>query len=138
MSDLMTLNDIRNGMLVSNDLRPLIDKKKLIILKTPNRVLACTDIPPRSNNTDLLGDVEYSDSPRYTLQWLAGTEHQKRDVPNNMDAAFKKHSQQPKPSPLLRNYNYGVGALRWWGKGANCQDNIALIRTASADVQDYL
>jgi hypothetical protein len=46
-----------------------------------------------------------------------GTEHQKRDVPNNKDAAFKKHSKKPKPSPLLLNYNYGVAALKWWGKG---------------------
>jgi hypothetical protein len=46
-----------------------------------------------------------------------GTEHQKRDFPNNKDAAFKKHSKKPKPSPLLLNYNYGVAALKWWGKG---------------------
>ncbi|KAJ7828849.1 hypothetical protein B0H14DRAFT_3466089 [Mycena olivaceomarginata] len=34
------------------------------------------------------------------------TEHHKRDVPNNKDAAFKKHSKKPKPSPLLLHYNY--------------------------------
>ncbi|KAJ7669051.1 hypothetical protein B0H14DRAFT_3538832 [Mycena olivaceomarginata] len=90
VSNLTTINEIRNGMLVSNDLHPLIDKRKLVVLKTPNRVLACNDIPPRSNNNpDLLGD----------------------------DAAFKKHSKKPKPSPLLLNYNYGVAALKWWGKG---------------------
>ncbi|KAJ7729221.1 hypothetical protein B0H14DRAFT_3518366 [Mycena olivaceomarginata] len=44
------------------------------------------------------------------------TEHHKRDVPNNKDAAFKKHSKKPKPSPLLLHYNYGVAALKWWGK----------------------
>ncbi|KAJ7895632.1 hypothetical protein B0H14DRAFT_2681203 [Mycena olivaceomarginata] len=118
VSNLTTINEIRNGMLVSNDLHPLIDKRKLVVLKPPNRVLACNDIPPRSNNNpDLLGDVKYSTNPRYTLQWLMGTEHQKRDFPNNKDAAFKKHSKKPKPSPLLLNYNYGVAALKWWGKG---------------------
>ncbi|KAJ7867348.1 hypothetical protein B0H14DRAFT_3441796 [Mycena olivaceomarginata] len=44
------------------------------------------------------------------------TEHHKRDVPNNKDAAFKKHSKKPKPSPLLLHYNYGVAVLKWWGK----------------------
>jgi hypothetical protein len=46
-----------------------------------------------------------------------GTDHQKRDIPNNKDAAFKKRSKKPKPSPLLLNYSYGVAALKWWGKG---------------------
>ncbi|KAJ7718774.1 hypothetical protein DFH07DRAFT_859931 [Mycena maculata] len=118
VSNLTTINDIRNGMLVSKILHPLIDNKKLVVLKTPNRVLACDDIPPRSNNsTDLLGDVKYSTNPRYTLQWLMGTEHQKRDVSPRQDAAFKKDSKNPKPSPLLLNYSYGVAALKWWGKG---------------------
>jgi hypothetical protein len=33
VSNLATINDIRNGMLVSNVLHPLIDKKKLVVLK---------------------------------------------------------------------------------------------------------
>ncbi|KAJ6616757.1 hypothetical protein B0H10DRAFT_1948916 [Mycena sp. CBHHK59/15] len=117
--NLTTINDIRNGMLVSNNLHPLNDRKKVVVLKTPNRVLACSDIPPPSNtNTTLLGDVKYSTNPRYTLQWLVkGTAHQQRDFPNNMDAAFKKYSRKAKPSPLLLHYNYGVAALKWWGKG---------------------
>ncbi|KAJ6547779.1 hypothetical protein DFH09DRAFT_1320746 [Mycena vulgaris] len=48
VSNLMRINDIRNGMLVSNNLHPLIDRKKMGILKTPNRVLACDDIPDAS------------------------------------------------------------------------------------------
>ncbi|KAJ7146074.1 hypothetical protein C8R44DRAFT_756503 [Mycena epipterygia] len=103
-------------MLVSNNLHPLINRKKVMILKTPNRVLACTDIlAPSNGNTTLLGDVKYSKNPRYTLQWLVdGTPHQQRDFPNNMDAVFKKHFEKAK---LLLHYNYGVAALRWWGKG---------------------
>ncbi|KAF8201370.1 hypothetical protein K438DRAFT_2015687 [Mycena galopus ATCC 62051] len=114
VSNLTTINDIRNGILVSNSIHPLIDKKKL----TPNLVLACEDIPARTNNkTHLFGDVKYSTNPRYTLQWLMGSDWQKRDIPNNQDAAFKKHTKKPKASPLLLNYNYGVAALKWWGKG---------------------
>ncbi|KAJ7046173.1 hypothetical protein C8F04DRAFT_987884 [Mycena alexandri] len=117
VSNLSIVNDIRNGMLVSNVLHPVIDKKKLVVLKTPNLILDRNDIPPRSNNADLLGGVKYSTKPHYTLQWLEGTEHQRRDIPNNMDAAFKTNSKKPKPSALLLNYNYGVAALKWWGKG---------------------
>ncbi|KAJ7856974.1 hypothetical protein B0H14DRAFT_2578610 [Mycena olivaceomarginata] len=69
-----------------------------------------------SNNTELYESVKYLTNPRYTLQWLMATEHHKRDVPNNKNAAFKKHSKKPKPSPLLLHYNYGVAALKWWGK----------------------
>ncbi|KAJ6533739.1 hypothetical protein DFH09DRAFT_1325595 [Mycena vulgaris] len=47
--NLMSINDIQNGMLVSNNLHPLIDGKKMAVIKTPNRVLACDDIPPRRN-----------------------------------------------------------------------------------------
>ncbi|KAJ7816651.1 hypothetical protein B0H13DRAFT_2380288 [Mycena leptocephala] len=115
-SDLRTIYQIQNGMLVSTILHPLIDNKKLVVMKTPNCILTCNDIPhvvitPSSMKTSNTRQIHY------TLQWLMATEHHKRDVPNNKDAAFKKHSKKPKPSPLLLHYNYGVAALKWWGKG---------------------
>ncbi|KAJ7482807.1 hypothetical protein B0H11DRAFT_1862672 [Mycena galericulata] len=121
VTNLTSINDIRNGILVANTIHPMIDQKNLVVLKTPNRVLNMTDIPPRSNNDpDLLGDVKYSTNPRYTLQWLQGNKQERRSFPNNMDAAFKKICKNPKPSPLLLNYNYGVAALKWWGRGKEC------------------
>ncbi|KAJ6482903.1 hypothetical protein C8R47DRAFT_1133084 [Mycena vitilis] len=117
VSDLDDINDIRNGMLVSNVVHPLIDRKKLVILKTPNLVLKRSDIPPRTNTAPLIGNVKVSINPRYTLQWIMGNERQRRNVPNNQDAAFKEGTRKPKPSPLLLHYNYGVAAMKWWGKG---------------------
>jgi hypothetical protein len=38
-------------------------------------------------------------------------------LPNNSDAAFKKHTHIHKPSPMLLHYNYGVAAVKWWGRG---------------------
>ncbi|KAJ7358160.1 hypothetical protein DFH08DRAFT_1075380 [Mycena albidolilacea] len=99
-TNLTYLNDTRNGMLVANTLHPIIDQKRLVVMKTPTRVLQTTDIPPQSNpkpNTKLFGDVRYSENPRYTLQ-------------------SKIDSEIPKPSGVLLDYNYGVAALKWWGK----------------------
>ncbi|KAJ7689119.1 hypothetical protein B0H17DRAFT_1067041 [Mycena rosella] len=119
VSDLTSINEIRNGMLVSNTLHPLVDKKKLVVLKTPNRILACGDVPPPSNANQILPDsVKYSTSPRYTLQWLNGDPYLQSIFTNNKDAAFKKHVRKSTlPSPLLLHYNYGVAALKWWGNG---------------------
>ncbi|KAF7345562.1 hypothetical protein MVEN_01574900 [Mycena venus] len=119
VSDLTTINEIRNGMLVSNNLHPLVDKKKLAVLKTPNLILACSDVPPPSNATQILPDgVKYSTNPRYTLQWLNGDSYIQSLYPNNKDAAFKEFVRKTTlPSPLLLHYNYGVAALKWWGKG---------------------
>ncbi|KAJ6555080.1 hypothetical protein DFH09DRAFT_1318269 [Mycena vulgaris] len=120
VTNFTSINEMRNGMLVANNLHPMIGQKNLVVLKTPNRVLDVTDIPPRSNNhPHLFGNVKYSTNPRYTLQWLQSGQQERQNVPNNMDAAFKRYSKKLKPSPLLLNYNYGVGALKWWlRKGA--------------------
>ncbi|KAJ7686076.1 hypothetical protein B0H17DRAFT_1072628 [Mycena rosella] len=63
VSNLTTISDIRNGMLIAEHLYKMIDIKKLVVLKTPNRVLNCTDIPPPSNsNINLYGDVQIHDT----------------------------------------------------------------------------
>ncbi|KAJ7505843.1 hypothetical protein B0H11DRAFT_1904416 [Mycena galericulata] len=119
VSDLTSINEIRNGMLVANTLHPLVDQKKLVVLKTPNRILTCGDVPTSSNANQTLPDsVEYSTNPRYTLQWLNGDPYLQSIFTNNKDAAFKKNAgKSTLPSPLLLHYNYGVAALKWWGKG---------------------
>lgn len=76
-------------------------------------------MPPPSNATQILPDaVKYSTNPRYTLQWLNGDPYVQSIFPNNKDAEFKKFVRKATlPSPLLLHYNYGVAALKWWGKG---------------------
>jgi len=37
-------------------------------------------------------------------------------MPNNSDAAFRKHKRFAKPSSLLVHYNYGCAAVKWWGR----------------------
>ncbi|KAJ7907509.1 hypothetical protein B0H13DRAFT_2332327 [Mycena leptocephala] len=96
----------------------LFDKRKLVVLKTPNLILDTADVPNRSYiGRDLKYGVKYSEKDRYTLQSLTSTETIRDDIANNLDAAFKLHSKKPKPSPLLLHYNYGVAAVLWWGKG---------------------
>lgn len=60
-------------------------------------------------------NVIYPRGMRYTLQWLSDPDEVVS--PNNRDAAFKKHTQKPKPSPLLLHYNYGAAAVKQWGNG---------------------
>ncbi|KAJ6588758.1 hypothetical protein B0H19DRAFT_1101013 [Mycena capillaripes] len=124
-------------MLVSNILHPQIDKNKLVVLKVSNRILACTDIPPRTNTfntTALFGDVEYPLNTRYTLQWLIGTAHQQRDLPNNMDAAFKfvapisarnNQTKLPAQKRTLERRCLYCSCSRTWPAGVCCLHAVA-------------
>ncbi|KAJ7246669.1 hypothetical protein C8J57DRAFT_1724736 [Mycena rebaudengoi] len=113
---LNTINDFRNGMLLAFEQHHLFDRRQLVVLKTPNLVLAMDDIPPRPART--VGDIsKYPDGQRYTLQWLEGEDDLRARTANNSDAAFRKHTHILKPSPLLLFYNYGVAAVKWWGHG---------------------
>lgn len=60
-----------------------------------------------------------------TLQWLDHDQTPVRLIPNNIDAAFKKHTRKPKPSELLLHYNYGAAAIRCWGLGTEALQNRA-------------
>jgi len=73
------------------------------------------DIPAR--RIRILPDgTSYPPSSRYTLQWLAEDNQFLRSIfPNNSDAAFVSH-HKPKPSDLLLHYNYGVAAVKHWGR----------------------
>ncbi|KAJ7473168.1 hypothetical protein B0H11DRAFT_2430528 [Mycena galericulata] len=146
VTNFTSINEIRNGMLVANTIHTMIDQKNLVVLKVfplVGSVVSSYSLPIRprivfsiqriflhsNNNPDLFGDVEYSTNLRYTLQWLQGDEQERRSVPNNMEAAFKKHSKKAKPSPLLLNYNYGVAVLKWWGQG---KERLVTARTRPA------
>ncbi|KAK6971393.1 hypothetical protein R3P38DRAFT_2587220 [Favolaschia claudopus] len=91
LSNLKSINDIRNGMLVSRAVHPLLEKKQMAVLRTPNPVLETTDVPEATNlNSHRYGNVLLSTNPRYTLQWLSGDEHERASVSNNADAAFRR------------------------------------------------
>jgi hypothetical protein len=71
--------------------------------------------------------VCYLASKRYTLQWLINPDSP-RDlviIPDNMDAAFRVSSREPKPSDLLLHYNYGSAAVKQWGHGVDYLKSLA-------------
>lgn len=43
--------------------------------------------------------------------------HEMFRLPNNSDAAFEKHTCIRKPSPMLLHPDYGIAAVKWWGRG---------------------
>jgi hypothetical protein len=92
--------------------------------QTPNRILQTEDIPARYNRENMHADVNYPTGSRYTLQWLkAPDQFVAPTVPNNADAAFKKNTEEPKPSELLLHYNYGAAAVKRWGRGTEILQN---------------
>ncbi|KAJ7492928.1 hypothetical protein B0H11DRAFT_2006665 [Mycena galericulata] len=117
VSTLTKVDDPRNGILLDGGIHRMAELKRVVVLKTPNTVLSVNDIPAR-HTRNLADNVKYPDGQRYTAQWLEGAdpEHLAR-LPNNSDAAFRKHTHIHKPSPLLLHYNYGVAAVKWWGQG---------------------
>ena len=137
----MDIDDFRNGVFANGPIYQAFDKRMVVILKvshivylcltclipaladaqTPNHILRTTDVPPRSGRPYDEPDVVYPRIARYTLQRL--TEPTPDSIllavtKNNMDAASKKGSRQPKPSDLLLHYNYGAAAVKLWGHGA--------------------
>jgi hypothetical protein len=143
---LRDINDIRNGVFVSIMLHHGIDAGHAAILKvchvcppacclsdpcvatnsqTPNHILKTKDIPPRHRRKNMREDVSYPTHRRYTLQWLDQDKPPMHLIPNNIDAAFKKHTKKPKPSDLLLHYNYGATAIRCWGLGTEVLQNRA-------------
>nr|GAT44576.1 predicted protein [Mycena chlorophos] len=110
------IDDIRNGILLSKDVHTYQDNLQLVILKTPNGIMDCTDVPA-CHERELDDAVAYPSTTRYTAQWLKGTPAERRVVPNNTDLAFKKHTRAAKPSTLLLEYMYGIAVVKHWGHG---------------------
>ncbi|TDL26653.1 hypothetical protein BD410DRAFT_825774 [Rickenella mellea] len=120
VEDLVDIEDIRNGISENPNIRMAFDLRHLVILKTPNHVLTNMDVPQRAERRSAMPeDVAYPDNERYTLQWLVipGVAELRYFADHNMDAAFKKETEEPKPSELLLHYNYGAAAVRHWGHG---------------------
>ncbi|KAJ6529483.1 hypothetical protein DFH09DRAFT_934820 [Mycena vulgaris] len=112
----LTVDDARNGMLLSLDAHRGVDQRQLVVLQTPNAVLNVGDVPP-CHIRPIKNDVKYPEGQRYTIQWLNGDEDERAVITNNSDATFNKLTSIRKPSPMLLHYNYGAAAVRWWGHG---------------------
>jgi len=123
VADLNNIDDIRNGVFVSGNVHLALDQHVAAILKTPNRILATADIPPRHQRT-LRQNTEYPDN-RYTLQWLDPEDDAEIVAPNNSDAAFKSDTELSKPSDLLLHYAYAAAAVKCWGHGTRVLEDRA-------------
>ena len=92
--------------------------------QTPNPILDPTDVPERCQRNVHPGPiVSYPTDSRYTLQWIVTPSGYVLDnFPNNNDAKFVNH-QLPKPADVLLHYNYGVAAVKQWGKNTSVLTN---------------
>ncbi|KZP28689.1 hypothetical protein FIBSPDRAFT_927455 [Athelia psychrophila] len=117
LESLKNINDIRNGIYATDTIAiQYFDKRKVVVLKTPNLILETIDVPDRYERA-IDPDVSYPSDSRYTFQWIATVERQiiLDRYPNNNDATFMDQ-QLDKPAELLLHYNYGAAAVRQWGK----------------------
>ena len=121
---------------------PLFDMWAAIILKVhlyyflaklltplcqmPNPILEMDDVPKQCRIVPLLPGSSYPHGSQYSLQWLIDYPPLHRishcALPSNSDAAFVSH-HKPKPSDLLLHYNYGVAAVKHWGRNHDVLGN---------------
>ncbi|KIJ50353.1 hypothetical protein M422DRAFT_204264, partial [Sphaerobolus stellatus SS14] len=110
------INDERNGLVMANNIYSFFDRRAVLVLKTPNPILTTQDVSPRYERP-AVANIRYPSFSRYTLQWVSFLEPENfLFIPNNNDATFSTMSTLAKPSDLLLHYNYGVAALKHWGK----------------------
>jgi hypothetical protein len=113
---------------------------RLPCLQTPNFFVTTDDVPPIATRV-LQEDVACPRTERFTLQWLVQPSQAViATLPNNIDAIFKKDTQEPKPSDLPLHYSYGVTAVKQWGTGTeflsqSVRPNIPCPATPQAEVQ---
>nr|GAT47742.1 predicted protein [Mycena chlorophos] len=117
LTELDTINDIRNAFLASPNVHAYQGNLQLVIIKTPNGILSTTHIP--RDDRILTPDVEFPSDVRFTAQWIKGTNADRAVVPNNSDMSFAKGNgdRLPKPSTLLLEYMFGVALVKHWGYG---------------------
>ncbi|KAH8834154.1 hypothetical protein DL96DRAFT_1579604, partial [Flagelloscypha sp. PMI_526] len=122
LSDLESIDDIRNGFLSTSDMLSSLYLCELAVIKTPNRILETTDLRhtprPFLDEPDL--NISFPNNARYTLHYLVPQSRLLSFVtscPPNIDAKFKNLEQQP--AAMLLHYHYGNAALRMWGNKPN-------------------
>ncbi|KAF8523457.1 hypothetical protein BU17DRAFT_63749 [Hysterangium stoloniferum] len=125
VGDLDDINDIRNGVFATPTAHYVFDSRRIAIVKTPNRYLSTSDIPPRNKRPNMTTSITYPTNSRYTLQWLNPDPATQELLPDNRDAAFMKGTKKLKPSDLLLHYNYGAAAVKWWGNGTETLRKLA-------------
>ncbi|KIJ25382.1 hypothetical protein M422DRAFT_38784 [Sphaerobolus stellatus SS14] len=126
VSDMNSIDDIRNGMISSEHIHGLFDSRRAVILKTPNPVLEEDDVAPRCQRYfPIPPSCSYPSDSRYTFQLFeVPTNDADRIItPDNNDATFLRSSILPKPSGLLLNYNYGAVAVKHWGRNISIFSN---------------
>ncbi|KAI0286045.1 hypothetical protein BGY98DRAFT_1092842 [Russula aff. rugulosa BPL654] len=117
--DNLTVNDVRNGILVASSIHSLLESRRVAFLKTPNPVLNTDDIPTINDRLFTAGTA-CPDGERFTLQFIEVMEDLGRSVVAHSyrvgrDAAFSIDTDTVKPSGVLLHYNYGSAAVKWWG-----------------------
>ncbi|KAF8585918.1 hypothetical protein K439DRAFT_1659964 [Ramaria rubella] len=112
---LESINDIRNGMLISPEIHQQMGKHCVAVFVTPNCILDMDDIPPKAK-VSLSPEVEYPPDRRYTIHWLkTPVASETRHFDQCTDAAFRRRAMEPKPSILLLAYIYGAVSVKRWG-----------------------
>jgi len=126
VSELTSINDIRNGLLVQPTLHTVVDSREFVILQTPNYVLDIDDVPSDPARFTLKDAIkyEYPVGQRFSLQVVGDFDGDTSlDLfPNNTTAAFKRGTNLPKPSALLLHYNYGAAVVKLWGRRTEILD----------------
>ncbi|KAJ7919235.1 hypothetical protein B0H13DRAFT_1868754 [Mycena leptocephala] len=134
VSDLTTVNDRRNGMLLGLEVHVLAESRQVVVIHVcclfveifgtlisryiRRRMLCLMSTTSHPATLRIDDNIKYPDRERYTLHWLDGASPKLLTrVPNNSDATFRKYTHIPKPSPMLLHYNYGAAAVKWWGHG---------------------
>jgi len=126
VSELASINDIRNGLLIQPTLHFAIDSRQFVILQTPKHVLDIDDVPgdPARFPLEDTDEFQYPVSEQFSLQ-MVGELKRKTELnlyPNNTTAAFKQGTNLPRPSALLLHYNYGAAVVKLWGHRAEVLD----------------
>nr|GAT56065.1 predicted protein [Mycena chlorophos] len=128
MSTLVSIDDVRNALLVERNTHAALGTSELAVLCTPNPILATTNVPPAAPRTLLDGTSYPPDGARYTAQWLEPPSF--GDLAQNTDAAFATEASfETMPSQLLLTYRYGVAAVVTWAIG----DAESLLATPSCE-----
>jgi len=115
-----SINDIRNGIMLTSGLRRSFGEGGIAFLKTPNFALDTADVP-KVDPVRELGNTELpidGAGGRYTLQHFPGVEFTIALLaPANADAWIPESlDERERPSQLLLDFWYGAAALQAWGQ----------------------
>ncbi|KAJ7435751.1 hypothetical protein FB451DRAFT_1417920 [Mycena latifolia] len=127
---ILDIDDPRNGLLLDPGIHSAMDWSRIVILKTPNRILNMDDVP-RPNLWALSPQdtvdygISFPTTAQHTLQFLdkgKGFATYKHKL-LNADAAFVHGlPEERQPSELFLHYMYAVSVLHTWGKAEDVDE----------------